>query len=177
MCVTNESFRPNYGPGVDLAFNRNEYQEYFLWRPVVRVENLTTFMCRFFRNLGASASKNPQGMSGPAQALLVVVNTHVMFYICCICKQYLLYFSLFFASFTRHFSPLASLSKHVFTYLFLIIVSRLFAVCSVCLPLYFITLTLLLLLLSSSLLSSSLLFHFIGLWYEPDTPHTILDTP
>jgi hypothetical protein len=24
------SFRPHYGPGVDSAFNRNEYQEYFL---------------------------------------------------------------------------------------------------------------------------------------------------
>jgi len=23
-------FRPHYGPGVDLASNRNEYQEYFL---------------------------------------------------------------------------------------------------------------------------------------------------
>jgi hypothetical protein len=26
-----QSFRPHYGPGVDPAFNRNEYQEYFLW--------------------------------------------------------------------------------------------------------------------------------------------------
>ena len=25
-----KSFRSNYGPGVDSAFNRNEYQEYFL---------------------------------------------------------------------------------------------------------------------------------------------------
>ena len=25
-----KSFRSHYGPGVDLAFNRNEYQEYFL---------------------------------------------------------------------------------------------------------------------------------------------------
>jgi hypothetical protein len=24
------SFRPHYGPGVDLASNRNEYQKYFL---------------------------------------------------------------------------------------------------------------------------------------------------
>jgi len=28
--VSMESFRPHYGPGVDLASNRNEYQEYFL---------------------------------------------------------------------------------------------------------------------------------------------------
>jgi hypothetical protein len=26
----NLSFRPHYGPGVDSASNRNEYQEYFL---------------------------------------------------------------------------------------------------------------------------------------------------
>ena len=25
-----QSFRPHYGPRVDSAFNRNEYQEYFL---------------------------------------------------------------------------------------------------------------------------------------------------
>jgi len=25
-----KSFRPHYGPGVDSASNRNEYQEYFL---------------------------------------------------------------------------------------------------------------------------------------------------
>ena len=28
--LTNSSFLPHYGPGVDSAFNRNEYQEYFL---------------------------------------------------------------------------------------------------------------------------------------------------
>ena len=26
-----KSFRSHYGPGVDSASNRNEYQEYFLW--------------------------------------------------------------------------------------------------------------------------------------------------
>ena len=26
-----KSFRSQYGPGVDSASNRNEYQEYFLW--------------------------------------------------------------------------------------------------------------------------------------------------
>jgi hypothetical protein len=45
--------------GVDLASNRNEYQEYFLggrrW-PVRRAYNLATFMCG---NLGASTSWNP----------------------------------------------------------------------------------------------------------------------
>jgi len=40
------SFRPQYGPGVDLASNRNEYQEYFLgimW-PMSRADNPTTFI-------------------------------------------------------------------------------------------------------------------------------------
>jgi len=26
-----QSFQQHYGPGVDSASNRNEYQEYFLW--------------------------------------------------------------------------------------------------------------------------------------------------
>ena len=33
-CLWNFSltyFRPHYGPGVDSASNRNEYQNYFLW--------------------------------------------------------------------------------------------------------------------------------------------------
>jgi len=25
------TFQPHYGPGVDSASNKNEYQEYFLW--------------------------------------------------------------------------------------------------------------------------------------------------
>jgi len=45
-----QSFRSHYGPGVDSASNRNEYQEYFLGvkvaRPVGRADNLTAFMCR-----------------------------------------------------------------------------------------------------------------------------------
>jgi len=28
--IDTKSFRPHYGPGVDSASNRNEYQEYFL---------------------------------------------------------------------------------------------------------------------------------------------------
>jgi hypothetical protein len=30
FCFELAEFRPYYGPGVDLASNRNEYQEYFL---------------------------------------------------------------------------------------------------------------------------------------------------
>jgi hypothetical protein len=39
-------------------------------RPVRRADNLTTFMCRLSRNLGASASWNPKGLSGPVMGLL-----------------------------------------------------------------------------------------------------------
>ena len=42
------SFRQHYGPGVDWASHRNEYQEYFLGVKAAgaRADNLTTFMCR-----------------------------------------------------------------------------------------------------------------------------------
>ena len=36
------AFRPHYGPGVDSAFNRNEYQEYILWGKGGRCVGLTT---------------------------------------------------------------------------------------------------------------------------------------
>ena len=41
------SFRSHYGPGVDSASNRNEYQEYFLRvkkRPVRKADNLTAIL-------------------------------------------------------------------------------------------------------------------------------------
>ena len=44
-----KSFRSHYGPGVDSASNRNEYQEYILGgkkRPVHKADNLTTILCR-----------------------------------------------------------------------------------------------------------------------------------
>ena len=37
-----QSFRPHYGPGVDSASNRNEYQEYFLEGKGGRCVGLTT---------------------------------------------------------------------------------------------------------------------------------------
>ena len=66
-----QSFRPHYGPGIDSASNRNEYQEYLLGvrRPAHRAD-LTTFMCRLSSNLGASTSWNPQGLSRPVMGLL-----------------------------------------------------------------------------------------------------------
>jgi len=42
-----ESFRSRYGPGIDSASNRNEYQEYFLGgkkRPVRKAENLSAIL-------------------------------------------------------------------------------------------------------------------------------------
>jgi hypothetical protein len=62
------SFRPHYGPGVDSASNRNEYQVYFLG--VRKAYNLTTFMCQLSWNLGASNFWNPQGPSRPVMGLL-----------------------------------------------------------------------------------------------------------
>jgi hypothetical protein len=39
-------------------------------RPVRRADNLTIFMCRLSRNLGASTSWNPVGLSRPVMGLL-----------------------------------------------------------------------------------------------------------
>jgi hypothetical protein len=48
---------------------------------VRRADNLTTFMCRLSRNLGASTSWNPVGLSRPVMGLLyltfVLVVKHV----------------------------------------------------------------------------------------------------
>jgi hypothetical protein len=41
---------------------------------VRRADNLTTFMCRLSRNLGASTSWNPQGLSRPVMGLLYLYN-------------------------------------------------------------------------------------------------------
>jgi len=43
-------------------------------RPVRRADNLTTFVCRLSRNLGASTSWNPQGLSRPVMGLLYLVR-------------------------------------------------------------------------------------------------------
>ena len=40
--INTKSSRPHYGPGVDSASNRNEYQEYFLWGKGGRCVRLTT---------------------------------------------------------------------------------------------------------------------------------------
>ena len=67
-----KSFRSHYGPGVDSASNRNEYQEYFLgvkaagawgWQPYHHPVPLS-------RNLGTLTSWNPLGLSRPVMELL-----------------------------------------------------------------------------------------------------------
>ena len=39
-------------------------------RPVLRADNLTTFVGRLSRNVGASTSWDPQGLSRPVMVLL-----------------------------------------------------------------------------------------------------------
>ena len=43
-----KSFRSHYGPGVDSACNRNEYQEHFLGVKAAgaKADNLTNILCR-----------------------------------------------------------------------------------------------------------------------------------
>jgi hypothetical protein len=66
------SFRLHYGPGVDSAYNRNEYQVYFLgvkaagaqgWQPYHHPVPLSW-------NLGILTSWNPLGHSRPVTGLL-----------------------------------------------------------------------------------------------------------
>jgi hypothetical protein len=61
------SFRPHCGPGVDSAFNRNEYQEYFLGRqrrPVRRAGNLTTLRGNCFEIWAPQPSRTLRARPG-----------------------------------------------------------------------------------------------------------------
>ena len=62
-----KSFRSHYGPGVDSASNRNEYQEYFLWGKGGRCIRLTTLppFCAVVMKYGNLNFLEP---SGPLQA-------------------------------------------------------------------------------------------------------------
>ena len=60
-----------------------------------RADNLTTFICRFFRNLGTSISWNPPGSSRPVQGLVCYVSDSLIagflpYYVACIQKAPLL---------------------------------------------------------------------------------------
>ena len=67
-----KSFGSHYGPEVDSASNRNEYQEYFLGGKGGRYVRLTTYHHHvpLSRNLGALTSWNPLGLSRPVMGLL-----------------------------------------------------------------------------------------------------------
>jgi hypothetical protein len=66
-----QSFQPHYGPGVDSASSRNEYQEYSGGVKDGRRVKLTTLpppvslLSR--ENMGASTSHNPIGLHGLLQ--------------------------------------------------------------------------------------------------------------
>jgi hypothetical protein len=45
---------------------------------VHRADNLTTFMCQLSRNLGASTSWNPKGLSRPVMGLLYIYYLHLI---------------------------------------------------------------------------------------------------
>ena len=76
-----KSFRSHYGPGVDSASNRNEYQEYFLWGKGGRCVRLTTYNhpVPLSRNLGSLTSWNTLGHSGPVKGLLNFYCTYNIF--------------------------------------------------------------------------------------------------
>jgi hypothetical protein len=51
-------------------------------RPVRTTDNLTTFTCRLSRNLGASTSWNPKGLSRPVMGLLYLYLIIIIIIIC-----------------------------------------------------------------------------------------------
>jgi hypothetical protein len=54
------------------------------WRqPVLRADNLTTFMCRLSYNLWASTSWNPQGLSRSVMGLLYLFIEHTTLHFIC----------------------------------------------------------------------------------------------
>jgi len=72
-----KSFRSHYGPGVDSASNRNEYQEDFLGGKGGRCVRLTTYHhpVPLSPNLGALTSWNPLGHSGPVTGQLCLYTS------------------------------------------------------------------------------------------------------
>jgi hypothetical protein len=45
---------------------------------VLGADNLTTFMCRLSGYLGASSSRNPQGLSRPVMGLLLLLRIYMI---------------------------------------------------------------------------------------------------
>jgi len=77
--IDKKSFRSHYGPGVDSASNRNEYQEYFLGGKGGRCVRLTTYYhpVPLSRNLGTLTSWNPLGHSRPVTGLLYLIYIYI----------------------------------------------------------------------------------------------------
>jgi hypothetical protein len=70
-------FRPHYGPEIDSASNRNEYQQYLLGGKGGRCIELTTLppsCADCLEILGASTSWSPKGLSRPVMRLLDLIN-------------------------------------------------------------------------------------------------------
>jgi hypothetical protein len=67
-----KSFRSHYGPGVDSASNRNEYQEFFLGVNAAGAYGWQTYHhpVPLSRNLGTLTSWNPLGHSRQVTGLL-----------------------------------------------------------------------------------------------------------
>ena len=67
-----KSFQSHYGPGVDSASNRNEYQEYFLGVKSGRCVRLTTYHhpVPLSLNLGTLTYWNTLGHSRPVTGLI-----------------------------------------------------------------------------------------------------------
>ena len=68
--------RLHYGPGVDSAYNRNEYQESFLGGKGGRCVGLKNFLCWISSILGASTSWNPLGMPRSISKSKISSNKH-----------------------------------------------------------------------------------------------------
>ena len=77
-----KSLRSHYGPEVDSASNRNEYQEYFLGGKGGRCVRLTTYhhLVPLSRYLGTLTSWNPLGHFRPVIGLLYLYLLHVYCY-------------------------------------------------------------------------------------------------
>ena len=75
-----KSFRSHYGPGVDSASNRNEYQEYFLGVKSGRCVRLTTLppSCAVVTKSGSLNFLEP---SGPLQACNGTALPFIAFYL------------------------------------------------------------------------------------------------
>jgi hypothetical protein len=76
------TFQPHYGPGFDIASNRNEHQESSSQVKDGRGVNLTSppsvsRLCR--ENVGASMSHNPMGLHGLLKGQLYLFNFNFLY--------------------------------------------------------------------------------------------------